>query len=161
MTITKLFNGPSGPPTRVWLIPGALLIVALVFAVYWPILPGAFLMDDARLIGPDNALVNGSLTPRSLWFQTDFTLASFGWWLEGLAFDANPGGFHLVNLLLHALSSILLWRLLARLKMPAAWLAAAAFAVHPVAVGTVARVAELKNTLALPFYLLSLLGYLR
>jgi tetratricopeptide (TPR) repeat protein len=138
------------------------VILALVLIIYRPVLPGAFVMDDGRLIGPDNPLVNGSLTPRSIWFQTDFTLATFGWWVEDLAFGrTNPVGFHLVNLLLQATSAILLWRLLARLKIPGAWLAGAMFAVHPVAVCSVARVAELKNTLALPFYLLALIGYLR
>jgi tetratricopeptide (TPR) repeat protein len=117
-------------------------------------------MDDERLIGADNPLVNGSLTPRSLWFQTDFTLATFGWWLEDLGFGKNPGGFHAVNVALQAISAILLWRLLALLKIPGAWLGAALFAVHPVAVCTVARVAELKNTLSLPLYLLSLIAYL-
>jgi tetratricopeptide (TPR) repeat protein len=140
---------------------GGLLIVLLVFAVYSPILPGTFLMDDSRLIGADNPLVNGSLTPWSLWFQTDFTLATFGWWLEDLAFGKNPLGFHVVNLMLQSTSAILLWRLLARLRIPGAWLAGALFAVHPVAVCTVARVAELKNTLSLPFYLLSMIAYLR
>jgi hypothetical protein len=118
-------------------------------------------MDDARLIGADNALVKGSLTPWPLWFQTDFTLASFGWWLEDLAFRKNPLGFHVVNLMLQAISAISLWCLLARLKIPGTWLAGAVFAVHPVAVCTVARVAKLKNTLSLPFYLLSMIAWLR
>jgi hypothetical protein len=151
----------SRPKTRFRLILGGLLIVILVFAVYSPILPGTFLMDDERLIGADNPLVNGSLTPTSLWFRTDFTLATFGWWLEDLGFGKDPAGFHVVNVLLQGISGILLWRLLALLKIPGAWLAAAAFTVHPVAVCTVARVAELKNTLSMPFYLLSLIGYLR
>ena len=135
-------------------------IVALLFLVYRPILPGSLLMDDHRLIGSDNPLVNGALTPRSIWFQTDFTLTTFGWWLQRLAWGENPAGYHAVNLLLQAVGAILLWRLLARLKIPGAWLAAAVFAVHPVCVNSVARIAEQKNTLSLPFFLLSFLGYL-
>lgn len=140
---------------------GILAIVLLTFLAYRPILPGSFLMDDARLVGSDNPLVTGVLMPRSLWFQTDFTLSTFGWWLEHLAFGKNPAGYHVVNIALHALSALLLWRLLARLKIPGAWLAGALFAVHPVCVNSVARIAELKNTLSMPFCLFSFIAYLR
>src|SRR5215469_3178675 len=136
-------------------------IVLLTFAVYWPVVPGSFIMDDARLIGPDNALVNGGLTLQSLWFGTDFTLTTFAWWLEHLAFGQNPAGYHVVNIVLQAVSAILIWRLLALLRIPGAWLAAALFALHPVAVNSVARVAELKNTLSMPFFLFSFIAYLR
>lgn len=146
---------------RMKLAVGALAIIALAFAVYSPILPGSFLMDDARLTGASNPLVNGQLTPWSLWFQTDFTLATFGWWLEHLAFGTNPAGYHVVNIALHAISALLLWRLLARLRIPGAWLAAALFTVHPVCVNSVARIAELKNTLSLPFFIFSFIAYLR
>ncbi|HEV2327759.1 MAG TPA: tetratricopeptide repeat protein [Verrucomicrobiae bacterium] len=139
----------------------AFAIVVLTFAVYWPVVPGTFIMDDTRLISHDNALVNGQLTLRSLWFGTDFTLTTFVWWLEHIAFGQNPVGYHLVNISLQALSAVLLWRLLARLNIPGAWLAAALFAVHPVCVNSVARVAELKNTLSMPFFLMSFIAYLR
>jgi len=149
------------PRKQIRLIAGALAIVALIFVVYSPVLPGNFVMDDGRLTGGDNPLVNGSLTLHTLWFGTDFTLATFGWWLERLAFGNDPMGYHVVNLALHAISCFLLWRLLSQLKIPGAWLAAALFAVHPVCVNSVARIAELKNTLSLPFFLLSFLAYLR
>ncbi len=153
-------HGINDPGNRLQLMLGALVIFALIFVVYRPILPGVFLMDDARLIGVDNPLVNGTFTPWTIWFQTDFTLATFGWWVEALVFGKNPAGYHLVNMVLQAISGILLWRLLARLKIPGAWLAAAVFVIHPVCVNSVARVAELKNTLSLPFYLFSFIGYL-
>lgn len=139
---------------------GALAILLLTFAVYRPVIPGSFIMDDSRLTGGDNPLVNGKLTLRSLWFGTDFTLTTFAWWLERLAFGQNPAGYHVVNIVLQAVSAILLWRLLDRLKVPCAWLAGALFAVHPVCVNSVARIAELKNTLSMPFFLLSFIAYI-
>ncbi len=152
-------EGDSGRKQK--LAMGILAMVLLTFAVYVPILPGNFLMDDVRLLGSDNPLINGQLTLSSLWFQTDFTLATFGWWVERLLFGNDPAGYHVVNIALHALSAVLLWRLLVRLKIPGAWVAGALFAVHPVCVNSVARVAELKNTLSMPFFLLSFIGYLR
>ncbi|HZM01587.1 MAG TPA: hypothetical protein VFC44_01065, partial [Candidatus Saccharimonadales bacterium] len=140
---------------------GAAVIFALVFLVYRPILPGNFLMDDHRLVEADNPLTNGELHPRDLWFQTDFPLSTLAFWLEWRAWGNNPWGYHAVNIMLHGLSGVLLWAVLARLKIPGAWLAGAIFAVHPVCVNSVSRIAELKNTLSLPFFLLSLWFYLK
>jgi tetratricopeptide (TPR) repeat protein len=148
-------------PARGWrLAASGAILFALVLAVYRPVLPGSFLLDDWRLIETDNPLVTGNLTPFNLWFQTDFTLSTLALWLQHLAWGHSPGWYHAVNLLLHGASAVLFWRLLAKLRVPGAWLAAALYAVHPVAVNSVARIAEIKNTLSLPFFLLGFLAYL-
>lgn len=139
---------------------GALFYFALVFLCYLPVLPGGFLMDDHRLVKDDNDLVNGLNNLFNVWFAGDFSLSTVGWWAQWRLWGEHPAGYHVVNLLLQATSAVLLWRLLNRLKIPGAWLAAALFAVHPVCVNSVARMAELKNTLSLPFFLLSFLAYL-
>jgi tetratricopeptide (TPR) repeat protein len=147
--------------SRLRLVLGALLIFALILAAYRPILPGSFLMDDRMLIQEDNPMVTGQLGPASVWFQTEWALSTFAFWAQWRVWGASPGGYHAVNMALHGLSAVLLWRLLARLKIPGAWLAGAIFAAHPVAVASVARIAELKNTLSLPFFLLAALLYAR
>jgi tetratricopeptide (TPR) repeat protein len=148
------------PESRVRFVLGTLFYFALVFISYLPILPGSFLMDDHRLIKDDNGLVSGDYGLLSVWFSGDFSLSSVGWWAQWHLWGENPGGYHAVNLLLQSTSAVLLWRLLVKLKIPGAWLAAAFFAVHPVCVNSVARIAELKNTLSLPFFILSFLAYL-
>jgi protein O-mannosyl-transferase len=152
----------TGAPKGRWRVGlGALALVALTLAVYRPLLPGGFLMDDRRLVETDNPLVNGTAGLRSIWFQSDFPLSTVSFWAEWRAFGQSPAGYHAVNMALHACGALMLWALLARLKIPGAWLAGAIFAVHPVCAATVGRMAELKNTLSLPFFLLSFWLYLR
>jgi tetratricopeptide (TPR) repeat protein len=140
---------------------GAAIIFLLAFLIYLPVLSGTFLMDDLRLVHTDNPLANGQLTPASIWFRTDFPIANLVFHWEWMMWGAHPAMYHAVNIMLHALGAVLLWRVLAFLKIPGAWLAAVLFTVHPVCVNSVARIAELKNTLSLPLFLAGALCYLQ
>ena len=140
---------------------GALVLTLIAFAVYVPILPGTLIMDDLKLMQWDNPIVNGTAGPGSIWFRADFPLSTFVLWLQWQAWGTNPLGYHIVNIGLHAVSSLLVWRVLAQLRIRGAWLAGFLFAVHPVCVASVARIAEIKNTLSLPFFLVSVWAYLR
>ena len=141
-------------------IGGAALLVALVLAAYWPALTGQFVWDDELLV-QKNPLVLGQYHLGNVWFRTDFSLTTTALWLQWLLWGNHPVGYHVVNVLLHAGGCLLLWRVLQRLAIPGAWLAAALFAVHPVAAASVAWISEMKNTLSLLFCLTSFDFFLR
>ncbi len=142
---------------------GAVLLVLLTLVAYLPVWRGEFVWDDLLLVSK-NPLVTGKLGLGSIWFQTDFPLTHVVLWLQWLLWGGHPAGYHVVNVLLHGLNAVLVWRLAARF-MPrdglAPWLAGALFALHPVCVASVAWISEVKNTLSLAFYLAGALWFLR
>ncbi len=133
-------------------------LILLVLAAYWPVFRGGFVWDDTVLIDR-NSLIKGEANLLSIWFREDFPMSIAAFWLQWLAWGKQAAGYHVVNVWLHAGSVLLLWRVLSRLTIRGDWFGAALFAVHPVAVASVAWISELKNTLSLVFFLLSLNCY--
>lgn len=154
------------------------LVFALALACYWPALHGAILWDDPAHIPRPEARTWAGLG--RIWTDVRFTQQYYpvlftAFWLEHRLWGDATLGYHLTNVLLHATSccllALLLRRLWSRREAPgpsrgiapppdAAWLAALLFAVHPIAVESVAWITEQKNTLSLAFYLLAALLYL-
>ena len=140
-----------------------LLLVAAIIFVYQPVWHTGFIWDDkAHVTKPELRSLDGlaRIWTRLGATQQYYPLAHSVFWVEYRLWGDSTLGYHLVNILLHALSALLLVRILRQLKIPGAWLAAAIFALHPVQVETVAWISELKNTLSGVFYLGAALAYL-
>jgi tetratricopeptide (TPR) repeat protein len=146
-----------------WML-GALLVVAVLVA-YQPVWHAGFIWDDDSYVTRNPTLRDLPGLWR-IWFDVTSTpqyypLVHTSFWLEYHAWGLNPLGFHLVNVFLHAIAAILLWRVLVRLQVPGAWIAAAIFALHPVEAESVAWITERKNVLSAVFYFAAALTYLR
>jgi tetratricopeptide (TPR) repeat protein len=148
---------------RDWVL--GLLIVIVTLIAYGPAKSAGFIWDDDQYL-TKNPLLTSPDGLRRIWFSLDspsqyFPLTYTTFYLERAFWGLNPAGYHLINLLLHAANAVLVWRILARLRVPGAWLAAAIFALHPVQVESAAWIAERKNVLMGFFFLLSLWGWIR
>jgi tetratricopeptide (TPR) repeat protein len=141
----------------------AAALVLLGVLVLRPVLAGGWLWDDESEV-TDNRILRDPAGLARIWLAPAgpdyFPLKSTAQWLEWRAWGARPAGYHAVSLALHLASALLLWRLLRRLGARWGWLGGLLFAVHPLAVESVAWAAELKNTLSLPLLLLALAAWL-
>jgi tetratricopeptide (TPR) repeat protein len=140
-----------------------LLLVAATLLAYQPAWQAGFIWDDDEYV-TDNPLLTAPDGLKRIWFSLDspsqyFPLTYTVFRIERSLWGLNSAGFHWVNILLHAVNALLVWRLLRRLNVPGAWLAAAIFALHPVQVESVAWVTELKNVLSLFFFILATLAW--
>lgn len=156
--ITGDRTAPSGATAG-----GAALLTLLTVVAYAPCLSGEFIYDDYFNI-TNNPLVQAADGPYRFWFTSEpydyWPVFNTTLWLEWRLWGASPAGYHAVNVALHVLGSSLLWIVLRRLKIPGAFLAALLFALHPVNVESVAWITQIKNLLAMLFFLLSILFYL-
>jgi tetratricopeptide (TPR) repeat protein len=145
------------------LLRRALFLLALVLVVFWPVLGHGFIWDDDQHVTANPAIL-GAAGLREIWTTPAggyFPLVLTSFWIQHALWGFQPAGYHAVTLACHAISAILLWRVLAALEIPGAALGAALWAVHPVQVESVAWIAELKNTQSAVFFLLAILWFLR
>ena len=142
-------------------------IALLAIFVYFPAFFSGFVWDDwifvtEPLIRRLDGIASIWLSPSEIRYENHYWPVVYtSFWIEHKLWGLHPVGYHAVNVVLHALNSVLVWRLLLRLAVPGAWLAAAVFAVHPVHVESVVWIIERKDLLSALFYLGAAHAWLR
>ena len=148
----------------------ASLLGLLTFIVFLPTVACAFVNWDDNAYVYDNPLVLDGLTGRGV--SAAFTRVMFHNWapLTTLSYLADaslygprPAGYHLTNVMLHAVAAGLLAVAIGRMTAAPGRSAAAVllFAIHPLRVESVAWVAERKDVLSVLFLAVALLAYER
>ena len=143
-------------------------LVGITLAIYGQVEGFSFVNYDDNLYVTDNKHVQAGLTLDGVrWAFT--TGRASNWhpvtWLSHMLdvtwFGERSGAHHLVNVVLHAIAAVLLFRVLKNMTA-AVWpsaLAAALFAAHPLHVESVAWVSERKDVLSAVFWLLTVSAY--
>ena len=146
----------------------AVLLAGMTLAVFAPVVSFQFVNVDDHLYVTGNEHVQRGLTwHNAVWALT--TLDAANWqpvtWISHMLdvslFGLKPGGHHATSLLIHTLNVILLFFWLRSITgaLGKSAVVAAIFAVHPLALESVAWIAERKNVLSTLFLLLALWAY--
>ena len=155
---------PFEAVTSYRVLAGIVLIAVLACFTYLPSINGGFILDDDVLV-TNNRIIKSSDGLYRSWFTTEpvdyWPITNTVFWIEWRAWGMNPTGYHVISLILHVAAAFLIWFILRKLSIPGSFLAALIFAVHPVNVESVAWIAQLKNTLCMLFFLLSIVCYLQ
>ena len=149
----------------------AVMLLLVTIAPYWPATQCDFVNYDDSDFVTANLHIQGGLSWEGVKWAFSNTEQAAYWaplmWLSHMLawqlFGSNPWGHHLINVLLHATNTALVFLLFRRMT-GATWrslMVAALFGLHPVHVESVAWVAERKDVLSACFGLLALLFYVR
>jgi protein O-mannosyl-transferase len=145
-----------------------IILIVTAFAVFRQVHQFDFTNFDDQVYVTENSHIQSGITLNGIRWAFSTTYAEF-WhpltWLSLMAdyqiHGLNPGGYHLTNLILHILSTLLLFWLFHRMT-GAVWksaFVAAFFALHPLHVESVAWIAERKDVLSAFFWMLTLCLY--
>ncbi|HEX9639991.1 MAG TPA: tetratricopeptide repeat protein, partial [Candidatus Krumholzibacteria bacterium] len=156
---------PTGGASDRSTIQRFVAIVILTLVSYAPVSRAGFIWDDDAYLTA-NPLMESAGGLWRIWTEPQaspqyYPLVFSSFWLEQRLWGQSALGYHLVNVLLHAFSACLVWRILAGYSVPGAYLTALVFAVHPIHVESVAWISERKNVLSGTCYLAALLCFSR
>lgn len=144
------------------------ILTVMTIAVYWQVNQYDFVYMDDEIYVTGNTRIQSEISWEGirwafstkysgLWNPLIWLSLMFDYQLYGL----NAGGYHITNLILHILSTLLLFWLFKRMT-GTIWksaFVAALFALHPLHVESVAWIAERKDVLSAFFWILTLCLY--
>jgi protein O-mannosyl-transferase len=156
------------PPmlTQPWCV--AVILSLLTALLFLPAITCDFVVYDDAAIVYENPVVSQGLTAEGFIWAWQFKaptgycpLTLLSHMLDVQLWGLNPAGHHLTNVILHALTTAMLFLALRRLTKRAGVSAVATllFAVHPLRVESVVWVAERKDVLSGLFFALTLYTY--
>ncbi|HHT9107452.1 MAG TPA: tetratricopeptide repeat protein [Candidatus Wunengus sp. YC63] len=148
-----------------------LLIIALPLIAFLNTLDNTFVYDDVFTI-TDNYFIRdwGNF---SAFFTDDYfkysgevtfrPVVTFSYFIDYSLWHLNPAGFHLTNILLHAVSAVLVYLLVSAVSgsSTASFLTSILFALHPVLAETVNGISYREDILATIFFLGSILLFIQ
>jgi protein O-mannosyl-transferase len=147
------------------------ILTALIFISYIPVWQNAFIWDDKPYIILNDNVKNFSFSkigeffygPNSFQVGNYHPLTMLSLAIEYLLVKDNVWLYHFNNLVLHAVNSWLVFRLLKKLNQNTliSFITALLFAIHPMHVESVAWAAERKDVLYTLFQLLALIYYVK
>lgn len=136
----------------------ALFLLFAAFEVYEPALNGPLIFDDPYLPYASPDFTN---QPVSVVLKNQRPLLMLGFWLQVKAFGMNPYSLHLLNLIFHVVTSLLVWLIVRRLAAFAgqdgwkremiAVFCGAVFLLHPIQTECAAYIASRSETQSVMF----------
>lgn len=153
-----------------------LILIACVFAVYYNSLGNSFVFDDESVILGDQSLTTLSSIPKYFTGGEGFhkvigkyyrPVVSTSYNIDYALWELNPFGFHLTNLLIHLIATLILFRVLQVLFYKykycnlAALLGTIIFAVHPIHTEAVSWVSGRTDSFVTLFFFAAFLYYLK
>ena len=156
----------SKPATALPLI--SLLFALAVLAIYWRVLQNGFINFDDDIYVTANEHIRNGLTWQGLaWAFSSVSYVYFQplTWVSHMLdvtwFGLDPAGHHMMSVILHTATSLMLflWLVQTTGELKRSLCAAALFALHPLRVESVAWAAERKDVLSTCLFLAALLAY--
>jgi len=153
--------------------PAVVVFLAIViFAIYSQVFNGEFVLDDYSSIVHNESIKS---TDIKQFFNQSRPLGRYSFALNYSIHGFEPFGYHLVNIILHVLNSILVFFLvqalfatpkmaksrLAEHSVSIAFFTALIFAVHPVQTQAVSYITQRLESLSSTFFLAALICYVR